>query len=237
MQLSVKDVARILSVKETTVYRWLSQAALPGHRINNQYRFNRAELFEWATANNVKISAELFAETEESIEPFGCLYDALAAGGIFYNIAATDKSSALDGIVKRMPLPEGVNRDFLLNILLAREALASTGIGDGIAIPHVRNPIVLRVSQPSITLGFLEKPVEFGAIDDKPVYCLFTIISPTVRVHLNLLSQLSFALRDSEFQNCIKMRAAKSDIFRQIQRIDRELQCASSVSPEQADNR
>jgi PTS system nitrogen regulatory IIA component len=235
MQLSVKDVARILSVKETTVYRWIEKAALPGHRINNQYRFNRAELFEWATANNVTISAELFTESEENTEPFAGLYNALSAGGIFYGIPAVDKPSALSGIVKRMPLPEGVNREFLLNILLAREALASTGIGNGIAIPHVRNPIVLRVPHPSITLSFLENPIDFSAIDNQPVYCLFTIISPTVRVHLHLLSQLSVALRNSEFQHCLKIQAPEQEIYRQIQRIDRELNGSPASSPGQVD--
>src|SRR5213076_3370625 len=48
-----------------------------------------------------------------------------------------------------MPLPAQVDRELLLGMLLAREALQSTGIGDGIAIPHVRNPIVLHVAHPS----------------------------------------------------------------------------------------
>src|SRR5438034_985186 len=62
-----------------------------------------------------------------------------------------------------------------------REALQSTGVGDGIAIPHVRNPIVLHVSRPMITLCFLERPIDFGALDGKPVHVLFSLISPTVR--------------------------------------------------------
>jgi len=49
MQLTVRDVAKLLAVNEKTVYRWVQQSSLPGYRVNNQYRFNRAELLEWAT--------------------------------------------------------------------------------------------------------------------------------------------------------------------------------------------
>jgi mannitol/fructose-specific phosphotransferase system IIA component (Ntr-type) len=89
-----------------------------------------------------------------------------------------------------------VDREFLYKVLLARESLGSTGIGDGIAIPHVRNPIVLHLSRPIVTLCFLERPVDFGALDGQPVNTLFTLISPTVRAHLHLLSRLAFTLRD-----------------------------------------
>ncbi len=47
-----------------------------------------------------------------------------------------------------LPLPEAIDRDLLLRLFLAREALASTAVGDGIALSHVRNPIVLHVSRP-----------------------------------------------------------------------------------------
>ena len=85
-----------------------------------------------------------------------------------------------------MRLPEEVDSEFLYQVLLAREALGSTGMGDGIAIPHVRNPIVLHLSRPMVTLCFLETPIDFGSLDGKPVTTLFTLISPTVRAHLHL---------------------------------------------------
>ena len=56
-----------------------------------------------------------------------------------------------------------------MSVLLAREALGSTGIGDGIAMPHVRNPIVLPVDAPIVSLCYLEEAVAVGAVDGKPV--------------------------------------------------------------------
>ena len=84
-------------------------------------------------------------------------------------------------------------------MILARESLGSTGFGGGIAIPHVRNPIVLHIPRPMITLCFLETPIEFGAIDGMPVHTLFTLVSPTVRAHLHLLSRLTYGLRLPDF--------------------------------------
>jgi PTS system nitrogen regulatory IIA component len=79
-----------------------------------------------------------------------------------------------------MPLPEEVDRQFLFQVLLARESLGSTAVGGGIAIPHVRNPIVMHIPLPIITLCFLEHPIEFGAIDAKPVHVLFTIVAEVI---------------------------------------------------------
>ena len=51
MKLTVRDVSELLDVSEKTVYRWLNDGKLPGYRMSGQYRFSRAEILEWATAN------------------------------------------------------------------------------------------------------------------------------------------------------------------------------------------
>ena len=223
MQLTVRDVAKLLAVSEKTVYRWLDQQTLPAYKVNNQYRFNRAELLEWAMANRINVSKELFSEPESVGVRLQGIGEAIKTGGIYYRVAGKDKVSALKSIVELLQLPPEVDKEFLFNVLLAREEIASTGIGDGIAIPHVRNPIVLHVPQPIISLCFLEEPIGFKAIDGKPVYCLFTIISPTARAHLHLLSRLSFMLQDAILKNSIKNQDTRENIFAHISRIESEL--------------
>src|SRR6202007_1701567 len=93
------------------------------------------------------------------------LAESLQGGGIHYQIAGATKDQALRALVQVLPVPDDVDRDLLLHLFLAREASASTAIGDGIAIPHVRNPIVLHVERPTISLAFLARAVEFGAPD------------------------------------------------------------------------
>ena len=154
-----------------------------------------------------------FKATDSSAVALPSLTDALRAGGIFPRLKGTDKESVLRAAVEAMPLPNDVDRHLLLQMLLAREALQSTAVGEGIAIPHVRNPMVLHVPRPMITLCFLEPPVNFGALDGKPVYALFSLISPSPRVHLHLLSRLAFALRDARFKELIAQRAGQEEIL------------------------
>jgi PTS system nitrogen regulatory IIA component len=230
MQLTVRDVSKLFNVSEKTIYRWVTQGVLPAYRVNDQYRFNRAELLEWATSRRMNVSPEIFAEPESRATPLPGLVEALQAGGIFYRIGGTDKASVLRAVVETLRLPEEVDRDFLLRVLLAREALESTGIGDGIAIPHVRNPVVLHVSRPMITLCFLEQAVEFGALDGKPVSIVFSLISPTVRAHLRLLSRLSFALQDPGFKAVISRQGSRDEIFAEARRVEAGLRFATATN-------
>ncbi len=230
MQLTVRDVARLLSVSEKTVYRWIKDRSLPAYRINDQYMFHRADLLEWATANRIALSTDIFEDADPSAE-VPSLADAVAAGGVCHGVVGSDTALVLAAAVKAMRLPEEVDREELLRVLIARETLASTGVGDGIAIPHVRNPIVLHVPRPTITLCFLERPVEFGALDGKPVHSLFMLVSPTVRAHLQLLSRLAFALHDTAFRDALARQVPQDEILAEIRRIELHLSPRQESAP------
>ena len=75
MQIDVKEAARLLDISEKTIYRWIRRGILPAYRVNAQYRFNRAELLEWATARRINVSPEIFAAEE------GARHPAADAGG------------------------------------------------------------------------------------------------------------------------------------------------------------
>ena len=236
MQLTIRDVSKLLDVSESTVARWIKQRGLPAQHVGEQYRFNRSELLEWATAANVKVSVEVFDHLETESEPAPTLEDALAAGGVFYQLPDTSKERALRALVRVLPLPEGIDREILLRLFLAREASASTAIGDGIALPHVRNPIVLNVTRPMITLCFLEKPVDFGALDGKPVQVLFSLISPTMRTHLQLLARLSFALHDAKFKEVVLRQGRPEEILREARRVEAGLAAPAAATKAEARN-
>lgn len=228
MQLSVKDVAHLLSVSEKTIYRWIKQEIIPVYRINEQLRFNRAELLEWATSRRIQVSPDIFLESEASKAALPSVLEALRAGGVAYRLGGHDKPSVLREIIDVMKLPEEVDREFLFQVMLARETLGSTGIGDGIAIPHVRNPIVLHVTKPLIALCFLENPIAFDALDGQSVSILFALISPTVRAHLHLLSRLGFVLRDAEFRAALKRQASREELMELLGRVEATLPTSST---------
>jgi PTS system nitrogen regulatory IIA component len=216
MQVSVREAAAILNVSDETIYKWVKDEEIPSHTMNDQVRFNRAELLEWATAHNIQVSPDLFTGDQPNKSKLPTISDALKLGGVAYGVGGTDQPSVLRAVVDVMKLPDAVDREFLYQVLLARESLGSTGVGDGIAIPHVRNPVVLHVAQPTVTLCFLENPIDFNAIDEKPVNTLFTLISPTVRTHLHLLSRLGFVLRNPEIKTALKRQAPSDELLAMI---------------------
>ena len=111
MQLGVRDVSKLLNVSEKTIYRWIAQGVLPAYRVNEQYRFNRAELLEWATSRKMNVAAGMFDEPESSTVPIPGLAEALQAGGVFYRLSGADKESVLRAVVEHMRLPEEVDRE------------------------------------------------------------------------------------------------------------------------------
>lgn len=230
MQLDVREAAQLFSVSEKTIYRWIKAGSLPGYRVQGQYRFNRAELLEWATAKSIPIDPARFEESAPADSDSGpvTLASALAAGGIHHEVPGNDKASVLAAVVDLVPLPPTSDRAFLLRVLLSRESLGSTGIGEGIAVPHVRNPIVLHASRPSATLCFLAHPVDFASLDGVPVHTLFTLITPNVRSHLHLLARLAHALRTPAFRAAVERRADAHDIVAAAEAIDRDLAAPGS---------
>lgn len=211
MQLTVKDAAQTLNVGEKTIYRWIQTGGLPAYRVAGQYRINRAMLFEWATSKRINFTPD--DAPAAAPDDAASLSQALRLGGIHYRIPGTSVAEVFQSVVSLMNLPDTVNRPFLRQALVAREQLQSTGIGDGIAFPHLRNPGVLELQTPLVFLGFLEKPVDFQAIDGKPVRVIFCPLAPNVRAHLHLLSRLSFALRDPAFKALVLREASRDEIL------------------------
>ena len=220
MKLTVRDAAKLLQTTESAVQRWIRDKSIPFHRVNDVYRFHRAELLEWATSRGMRISSREFqTEDDDAGAAMPRFAESLETGGVHYEVPGTDRASVLRAVVERMPI-DAADRGMLCDFLLAREALGSTGVGEGIAIPHVRNPIVLNVNRASVTLCFLETPVDFDAIDGKPVDTVFSVVSSTIREHLFLLSRISAALHDPEFKRAVLKRASKEEILREARRVE-----------------
>ena len=216
MQLTLRQAAGYLGVGESTVRRWIGERGLPVHEANERLYLNAVELWEWATEQRLPVSRSLLEHARQAPDAVPALAELLRVGGIFYDIEATGKGDLLRAFVARLPLPPEQDRATLLSVLEAREAMGSTGIGDGIAIPHVRNPVVLHVDQAFVTLCLLRRPVDFDAIDGKPVSALFMVVSPTVPVHLKILAQLGFVLRDPELRDLLRRRASADAILARV---------------------
>ena len=233
MQLTMRDVGEMFKVSEGTVRRWIRQQGLPAQRMAGQFRFNRVEVLDWAVDNRIKMETSS-VDHRVDCPPWESLADALEAGGVHYKVPGEDREAALCAVVARLPLPEEFDRELLLRVFLARESLGSTAVGDGIAIPHVRRPIVLHVPRSLVALCFLTRPIAYQAPDGKPVRMLFSVICPTVAAHVQLLARLSHALYDPSFRASVAGTKAREVILEEARRVEQSEQALEGNRPRAA---
>lgn len=223
MLLNVPEAAALLSVSEKTIYRYLKQGLLPVYRVGEQYRFSRAELLAWATSRRLNVPEEMFHESLRCAFPLPSLSQAVQDGGIFYRMEGEDKEEVLRHLAQHARLDYPVDRDYLFCLLLAREALGSTAVGEGFAIAQLIYPNSLDLGRQSVSLAFLEKAVEFEALDGRPVECVFGVFSATLRGYYHLSTRIHFALRDPEVRGVLSRQAGRDEIMRQLARVEAHL--------------
>jgi nitrogen PTS system EIIA component len=220
MQYNIADIARMFQVSEDTVSRWVDEDNLPAELIESQYRFERTELLEWAAMKKLRFAAEMFGEINGDAVGECRVADALARGGIAFGAPGGNLESALRSVVGGLPVPEPFDREALIQLFLARERLGTTAVGDGVAIPHPRVPVVLPIGEPVIHLAFLDGGIDLKAPDGKPVTVLFAMVCPTVHVHLQLLAKLSVVLQDPAIRRVLAERSSENAVLEAVRRAE-----------------
>ena len=129
--------------------------------------------------------------------------DLLSARGVIAQLCAGNKKQVLQELARRAETLTGVPERQILDVLLERERLGSTGVGGGIAVPHGRLPELTRMCG---LFARLERPIPFDAIDNQPVDLLFVLLAPpdVGSEHLTALARVSRLLRDQAM--CAKLR-------------------------------
>jgi len=199
MQLSLEKIARALELPKGKIERWIRQGRIPLVRHDNICTFDRQALERWASQNNLAFRPDE-PQVQKCLPPHeDGLTAALQKGGIHYDVAGSQVSEVFQFAAERLDCIPAANKSLLVEKLTEREELASTGIGKGIAIPHPREPESIGICDPAVAACFLSAPIDFHALDGLPVSILFIILSPSVQVHLQILSKLSFSLRQDDF--------------------------------------
>jgi PTS system nitrogen regulatory IIA component len=199
MQLSIEKIACALDLPKGKIERWIRQGRIPLVRHDNTCTFDQQTLVRWASQHNLTFRPEAQQPPECIVDDQTSLTTALQNGGVHYNVEGAEPLSVFESAVARIdciPMPDKMR---LVQKLIEREALASTGIGKGIAIPHPRDPQSIGIQVPAVAACFLSTPVDFQALDGRPVQILFLLLSPSVQIHLQILSRLSFCLRQEDF--------------------------------------
>jgi PTS system nitrogen regulatory IIA component len=139
--------------------------------------------------------------------------DLIQRGGIFYHIRGNNPGEVLKTLIYAIPVLPSINREQLLEAVLEREALMSTAIGKGIALPHPRTPLITDPKEQRVVIAFPDREVDWNALDGEPVHTVMLIVSASTKLHLHTLSGINFFCRQERFLALLKKRAAPEEII------------------------
>jgi PTS system nitrogen regulatory IIA component len=227
MKLTLDEVAVCLDLPGRKVQRWISQGRIPIRQDGQICVFNETVLEKWAATHNLSFRPpnEKPIETPSPAGAARCdgLLSAMKRGGVYYNVKGNDARSVLEAASTRLSGFSAEAKKVLHQRLMEREKLMSTGVGKGVAIPHPRTPLEDLGSDSLLATFFLDQRVDFGAIDDKPVFVLFILLCPATSEHLNLLSRLAFCVRDDGFVSFLETAPDAEALFSKIETFEKQL--------------
>jgi PTS system nitrogen regulatory IIA component len=149
----------------------------------------------------------------------------LEKGGIYYDVPGTQPREILTWLVNAVPadspeIPAAVFKDALLKAVLEREELMPTAMGNGIALPHPRSPVIQSEDKQFAALAFPEQEINWQSLDGKPVTAVILVISASAKIHLALLQRITFFCQDEGFRDLLKRRAPATEILDYIERAE-----------------
>ncbi|TES89732.1 MAG: helix-turn-helix domain-containing protein [Desulfobacteraceae bacterium] len=223
MKFTIHEVAQCLNLPEITIERWIRQGRIPIQKSSNGYILNEAALEKWAALYKLPFSMPRKVKIRHKEERMESLLTAMKRGGVLHDLKGDDVETVLKSAVENMPVLSNNSREEIYRHLLEREHLTSTGIGKGVAIPHPHDPLSDTLESSVISTCFLENPIDFGAVDDKPVFVMFILLSQSIKIHLHLLSRLSFCVRDNAFVEFLKTSPDSAMFFSKIADFEKRL--------------
>jgi mannitol/fructose-specific phosphotransferase system IIA component (Ntr-type) len=146
------------------------------------------------------------------------LSELLRPATINLQLSGGQREAVLAELINQIPdlVSQPAAREKLLRALEEREQLHSTGIGDGVALPHARNALVGLVNHPIMVFGRHDAGVAYGAIDNAPAKLFFLLIAPTVTQHLSMLARISRILRDPKVRKSLLVADSADKVVKAI---------------------
>jgi PTS system nitrogen regulatory IIA component len=231
MKLSINQIAHALDLPQGKVERWIRQGRIPLVRHDNTCTFDQQTLARWALQHDLKFSPNRKPQPECMQTDDISLAAALRNGGVHHGVGGKDTAAVFQAAVEQLAIIPEANKPHLVQKLIEREALTSTGIGKGIAIPHPREPESLGVERPAVAACYLQDPIDFKALDGRPVSVMFILLSPSVQMHLQLLSRLSFCLRQAAFIAFLGRQPDETALLSKLNQMERPCEPSDQRRP------
>lgn len=150
------------------------------------------------------------------------LSELLGEENIVSELTAKDKKTVLEELVDALINHNSpIEKQALVKVLLERERLGSTGIGDGVAIPHGKYP---GIDQPLISFGRSREGLDFESMDGQPAHLFFLLVAPehSANIHLKVLATIARILKNSGFRKALMEASSREEIYRRIVQYDEE---------------
>lgn len=207
--LTLREVAEMLNVSVETVLNLVAQNQLRGIKIGNQWRFQKKDIEEWQKSQEVPNVERIALENI-----VGRFFAFINSDFIKMDLQAKSRFQAIAEMAK-FAHENGVCRStsWLYNMLVQRERLISTGIGNGIAFLHPRRVHPDKIRFSGLFLGISKEGVEFRTLDTMPVNLFFLILMKSDQQHLFTLSYLSQLFRREGLKDEILAAKEKKTIL------------------------
>lgn len=228
MDLKIRDVADLLSVSESTVRRWVADGKIPNYRINQNYFFSRTEIENWVITHKFPKNEETtpFAQ-QKNTDPLTSaekgsrstggskqfsLLRAINNGDVLHHLKGETKEEIIRAAMKKVAKTLHVDAEVMTDLLLDRENLMPTALNNGIGVPHTRDSL-LSSHQDVVVTVFLDKPLEYGALDGKPVHTLFFLFACEDKRHLHLLAKIAHLSSQPQALEFFQNRPSKAELL------------------------
>lgn len=221
--LTTRELAEYVKLNEKTIIKMAQEGKLPGVKISNKWRFQLSAVDHYLQRSIVQSSDDelnTLIETADTVTPLSRLIDPAM---IRLNSPVADKHAVLSGLAEVAEYAGVVqSRDDLLDQLLKREKMLSTGIGEGVALPHPRNPHVGFISRACIALCRSTGGVDFDAPDGKPCDLFFLICAPNAYVHVRLLAKVAKFLHHQGSADAVRKAQDADEVVRVFMAYERD---------------
>jgi PTS system nitrogen regulatory IIA component len=215
MELNAHEVASLLGLAEQEVRDRAHAGKLPHIDVQGRLRFNRQAILEWALQRDHPLNLGI---REMELAGLPSITELFAPDRFYYDVPGRTFAEVMQAALDVFVLPPEADKELIYDLLISREKLMTTAVGDGVAIPHLRVPVVVNMPRPALGVFLMRKPIDMGALDGKPVHTLFLLLSHSPRQHLDLLARLAFLFRQAEFVDLLQDRAKPETIIEWILR-------------------
>jgi excisionase family DNA binding protein len=211
--MTLSEVAAYLKIAEKTVSRMITRGEIPCTKVASQWRFMKSMIDDWLISRmNVVPQNDLakILENPEGLIPFTRL---TSEELILDNLKPGSKKEILSQLIVPLVQQEIVeDADDFLRKLLTREKMVTTGIGRGVAIPHLRHPKENPGGGPRMVVGICKTGTDYESMDGKQTHLFFLLVSDSEVVHLRVLAKLNQILREADFVTRLT-NAKKTDVL------------------------